>query len=306
MSKKTRKKDPTAPEKAVKAGKVTKTTPGETLPLSRRLAVGEGFHLPDVDPSSTPGFAGDRVEAEKALEAGSVALSDLQERLWAESREGGTRSVLLVVQGMDTSGKGGVMRHVVGHVDPQGVRYTSFKAPTAEERAHDFLWRIRNALPGAGQIGVFDRSHYEDVLIARVLSLVPRATWARRYATINRFEAQVSANGTRIIKVMLHIGRDEQKARLAERLERPDKYWKYNPGDLDQRAHWDEYMEAYQAALTRCSTEVAPWYVVPADHKWYGRWAVQTLLLDTLTAMAPTWPAADFDVEAEKARLAAL
>ncbi len=298
MSKKTKTKD--------KAAKPGKAATADSLPIARRLAVGEGFQLADVDPSSTPGFTGDRDDAEQALTDGLADLSDLQERLWAESREGGTRSVLLVVQGMDTSGKGGVMRHVVGHVDPQGVRYTSFKAPTAEERAHDFLWRIRNALPGAGQIGVFDRSHYEDVLIARVLSLVPRATWSRRYATINRFEAQLAAKETRIVKVMLHIGKEEQKERLAERLDRPDKYWKYNPGDLDQRAHWDEYMAAYQEALTRCSTESAPWYVVPANHKWYARLAVQNLLLDTLHAMAPDWPPADFDVAAEKARLAAL
>jgi len=273
--------------------------------LADRLRVGEGFELAGVDPSGTPGFDGSKADGEKALEDGRPALSDLQERLWAESRQGGTRSVLLVTQGMDTSGKGGIMRHVVGAVDPQGVKHTAFKAPTAEERAHDFLWRIRRALPAPGEIGVFDRSHYEDVLIVRVLDLLPRATWSRRYATINRFEASVAAHGTTIVKVMLHIGKEEQKNRLAERLERPDKHWKYNPGDVDQRAHWDHYMEAYQAALTRCSTEVAPWCVVPAERKWYARWAVQQLLLDALTEMAPTWPPADFDVEAEKKRLAA-
>jgi PPK2 family polyphosphate:nucleotide phosphotransferase len=272
--------------------------------LSHLLRVGEGFSLADVDASATPGFTGSKADAETALTAGAKRLSELQERLWAESREGGQRSVLLVLQGMDTSGKGGIMRHVVGSVDPQGVRHTAFKAPTAEERAHDFLWRIRRALPGPGQLGVFDRSHYEDVLIVRVLELAPRATWSRRYATINRFEASLTAKDTRVVKVMLHLSSEEQKARLGERLARPDKYWKYNPEDVTQRAHWDDYMQAYQVALERCSTEAAPWHVVPADRKWYARWAVQHLLLEAFTELNPAWPPADFDVEAEKARLA--
>ncbi len=284
------------------AKKTKQVTPAS---LSSLLRVAESFDLTDVDPQSTPGFDGDKAAGKLALADGVSRLSDLQERLWAESRAGGERSVLLVVQGMDTSGKGGVMRHVVGAVDPQGVKITAFKAPTEEEKKHDFLWRIRRALPGPGQIGVFDRSHYEDVLIVRVLSLVPKATWSRRYATINRFETSLVAGGTKVVKVMLHISQDEQHARLAERLERPDKHWKYNPGDVDQRAHWDAYQEAYQDLLSRCSTEVAPWHVVPADRKWYARWAVQQLLIDTLHEMAPTWPEADFDVEEEKVRLAA-
>ena len=205
---------------------------------------------------------------------------------------------------MDTSGKGGIMRHVVGSVDPQGVSLTSFKAPNAEERKHPFLWRIRNALPQAGQIGVFDRSQYEDVLIVRVHDLVPPSQWSRRYAQINAFEKKVAASGTTAIKVMLHISSDEQKARLAERLDRPDKHWKFNPGDLDERAHWAAYQEAYQAAIEKCSTEVAPWFVVPADRKWYARLAVTNLVLEHLKAMDPQWPKADFDVEAQKKRLA--
>jgi PPK2 family polyphosphate:nucleotide phosphotransferase len=268
------------------------------------LAVGAGFRLTDVDPASTPGFDGRKADGEAALAAGAAVLSDLQERLWAASRGGDHRNVLLVVQAMDTAGKGGIMRHVVGTVDPQGVRHTAFKAPTAEERAHDFLWRIRKALPLAGEIGVFDRSHYEDVLVVRVHDLVPRATWSRRYATINRFEKSLVDKGTTVVKVMLQISKDEQKARLEERLERPDKHWKYNPGDVDERGHWDAYQEAYQVALTRCSTQAAPWYVVPADKKWYARWAVQQLLVDALADLDPQWPVADFDVEAEKKRLA--
>jgi PPK2 family polyphosphate:nucleotide phosphotransferase len=269
------------------------------------LRVGTGFALADLDPAATPGFPGTKLDAEAALAGGAEHLSEWQERLFAASRGGASASVLLVLQGMDTSGKGGIMRHVVGAVDPQGVRHTAFKAPTPEELRHDFLWRIRKALPVAGEIGVFDRSHYEDVLVVRVHGLVERAVWRRRYATINRFEAAVAAQGTAVVKVMLHISRAEQKARLAERLERADKHWKYNPGDVDERLRWEDYQEAYQEALTRCSTEAAPWYVVPADRKWYARWAVQQLLLAALSDLDPQWPPAGFDVEAEKARLAA-
>ena len=268
------------------------------------LRVGEGFILADCDSRSTPGFDGDKAAGEEALAARAGEISQFQERLYAESKGEGKRSLLLVVQGMDTSGKGGIMRHVVGQMDPQGVRYTAFKAPTKEERAHPFLWRIRNALPHPGQVGVFDRSQYEDVLIVRVHDLVPRATWSRRYAQINDFEAKAVADGTTIVKVMLHISSDEQKARLAERLEREDKHWKYNPGDVDERLHWPEYQAAYQAVLEKTSTAAAPWYVVPADRKWYARLAVQNLVLEHLTRMDPQWPPAEYDVEAEKQRLA--
>ncbi len=232
-------------------------------------------------------------------------LGDLQERLYADARSGGAKALLLVVQGMDTSGKGGIMRHVVGSVDPQGVRYTAFKAPTKEELQHPFLWRIRKVLPRPGQIGVFDRSHYEDVLIARVHNLVPPATWGRRYGQINVFEQAVTQAGTTIVKVMLHISSDEQKARLTARLDAPEKHWKYNPGDVDERERWPAYQEAYQVAIDKCSTEHAPWFVVPADRKWYARLAVQQLVLEHLRAMSPQWPPATFDVEVEKARLAA-
>jgi PPK2 family polyphosphate:nucleotide phosphotransferase len=184
------------------------------------------------------------------------------------------------------------------------VRYTAFKAPTPEERRHPFLWRIRNALPSPGKVGVFDRSHYEDVLIVRVHDLVPRTTWSRRYSQINAFEAQAVKDGTTIVKVMLHISNEEQKARLAERLERPDKHWKFNPGDVDERAKWPDYMEAYGVALEKCSTIEAPWFVVPADRKWYARFAVTNLVLEALERMAPQWPAVDFDVEEQQARLA--
>jgi PPK2 family polyphosphate:nucleotide phosphotransferase len=272
--------------------------------LSELLAAGPDFELATADPAGTPGFTAGKSAGQRALAEGADRLSELQERLTAAAKGGSTRSVLLVVQGMDTAGKGGVVRHVVGACDPEGVRVTAFKAPTSEELEHDFLWRIRNALPPAGKIGVFDRSHYEDVLVVRVHGLVPRAAWSRRYGTINRFEAKLVDSGTPLVKVMLNVSADEQKKRLGERLERSDKWWKYNPGDIAERLLWASYQEAYQAAITKCSTEAAPWFVVPADRKWYARWAVQQLLLEALERIDPQWPPATFDVKAEKARLA--
>ena len=276
---------------------------GAKRQLRELLRVGDGFDLAGLDPASTPGSKGGKAAAAKEVAHGADRLSELQERLYAEARGGGRRALLLVIQGLDTSGKGGIMRHVVGAVDPQGIDLTAFKQPTAEELAHPFLWRIRRALPRPGQIGVFDRSHYEDVLIVRVHELVPPRTWKRRYATINRFERDVVADGTTIVKVMLHISREEQRERLLERLDRPDKHWKFNPRDIDERARWDDYQEAYAEALARCSTDVAPWFVVPADRKWYARWAVFRLLLEHLEELDPQWPAAGFDVAAERRRL---
>lgn len=270
------------------------------------LRVETGFRLADIDPRSTPGYDGDKDAGKADLEAGREPLEDLQERLFAQSVAGtATGSVQLVLQAMDTAGKGGIVRHVVGAVDPQGVELASFKKPTTEELAHDFLWRIEKRLPDAGRIGVFDRSHYEDVLIGRVRSLAPAPEIERRYGAIVAFEAQAAEMGIRVVKVMLHISKDEQRSRLAERLDRPDKHWKYNPGDVDERELWDDYMEAYQVAIERTSTPIAPWHVVPADRKWYARLAVQQLLIDALTDIDPQWPAADYDVDEEKRRLAA-
>ncbi len=272
--------------------------------LGALLKAGPTTDLGAIDTRGTPGFDGSKADAEALMPILADEVSSLQERLYAESKGGGERSVLLVIQGMDTAGKGGIMRHVVGAMDPQGTRITAFKAPTEEEKAHPFLWRIRNALPEPGHVGVFDRSHYEDVLIVRVHDLVPRAQWSRRYGQINTFERGLVTKGMTVIKVMLHISSDEQKARLAERLERPDKYWKFNPGDIDERRHWDDYQEAYQAAIEKCSTDEAPWYVVPADRKWYARLAVMTLLREHLLALDPQWPEADFDVAEQQKLLA--
>jgi PPK2 family polyphosphate:nucleotide phosphotransferase len=287
------------------SAKAKKAKSTKHRPLSDLLRAGPDFELSAADPAATPGFRGGKKEGRKALAAGTDRLAELQERLTAAARGDSTRSALLIVQGMDTSGKGGILKHVVGACDPEGVRVTAFKQPTKEELQHDFLWRIRRALPAAGKLGVFDRSHYEDVLVVRVHDLVPRATWSRRYATINRFEQRLVDEGTAVVKVMMNISFAEQKRRLRARLDNPQKWWKYVPGDVDERLRWPDYMTAYQAAVTRCSTDAAPWFVVPADHKWYARWAVQQLLLEALEGIDPQYPPPAFDLAEEKARLAA-
>jgi PPK2 family polyphosphate:nucleotide phosphotransferase len=261
--------------------------------------------LSTLDTRATPGFDGDKAAGRAELAALGPRLSDLQERLHAEGVTGGSRSLLLVLQGLDTSGKGGVVRHVIGQVDPQGCVIASFKAPTSEELAHDFLWRIRRRLPGPGRLGVFDRSHYEDVLVVRVHDLVARSTWSRRYASINRFEARLVADDVRVVKVFLHISKEEQRQRLLARLDDPTKHWKFNPRDVDERARWAHYEEAYADALERCNSDVAPWYRVPADRKWYRDWAVARLLVEQLEDMKLTWPKADVDLERQRARLLA-
>ncbi|MGN7861742.1 polyphosphate kinase 2 family protein [Microbacterium sp. 22303] len=278
---------------------------GWTAPAADVLRV-TSAGLAAVDPESTPGYQGRKADGAESLATGLAALDDLQERLFARSAVGEAQaSVLLVLQAMDSAGKGGIVRHVVGGVDPQGIELAAFKAPTAEELQHDFLWRIEKRLPAEGKIGVFDRSHYEDVLIGRVRSLAPAEEIERRYGAIVDFEKRVVDSGTRIIKVMLHISRDEQKQRLMERLERPEKHWKFNPGDTDERLLWDDYMAAYDTVFERTSTDDAPWYVIPANRKWYARLAVQELLLAALEDIDPQWPVADYDVEAERKRLAA-
>jgi len=268
------------------------------------LRVEEGFRLDRVDPDGTPGFPGRKIDGLEALAAGASRLASLQERLHAASTAGDRRRLLLVLQAMDTAGKGGIVSHVVGAVDPNGVHYAGFGAPTAEEREHDFLWRIERQLPSAGQLGVFDRSHYEDVLIQRVRSMAEPAEIERRYGAINAFEQRLVDEGTTIVKVMLHISKDEQRERLGERLDRPDKHWKFNPGDIDERLRWDDYQAAYQIVFDRTSTPAAPWHVVPANRKWYARLAVQQLLIGALEAMDLSWPAADFDVAEQRRRLA--
>lgn len=265
------------------------------------LLAGPSSHLADVDPASHPGFEGSEKDALTFMEASATEMSDLQERLYAQGRDGDAPSLLLMVQGLDTSGKGGIMRHVVGQLDPQGVSLRAFKAPTEEERQQHYLQRVREALPKPGMVGVFDRGHYEEVLVVKVHGMVPEDQIESRYDEINEFERQVADSGTTLLKVMLHISRDEQRARLLERVDRPDKHWKYNPRDVDERAHWEDYMAAYQVAIHRCSQ--VPWYVVPANDKWYARYAVYRLVLESLRDINPQWPTADFDVAAERERI---
>jgi len=267
---------------------------------------GTGASLSDIDPGATLLAPGDRERAQQLTAELVTELTGLQERLYAEGVGGGRRSLLLLLQGMDTSGKDGTVRRVVGAMNPAGVTITSFKKPTSEELQHDFLWRIDWALPAPGDIGVFNRSQYEDVLVVRVHDLVPESEWSTRYERINAFEHRVVDAGTHVVKVMLHISRAEQKQRLAERLEDPTKHWKYNAGDLQERAFWDDYQAAYQEALSRCSTDAAPWYVVPADHKWYRDWVVANLLVSALRDLNPTYPPADFDVAEQRRLVAAL
>jgi PPK2 family polyphosphate:nucleotide phosphotransferase len=247
--------------------------PGSSAELDRR------------DPGARIGAAG-KSEALARLATLVGRLSVLHNRLYAEA----TRAVLLVLQGMDTSGKDGTIRHVFSGVNPQGCRVTSFRGPTSTELAHDYLWRVHAACPARGEIGIFNRSHYEDVVTARVRELVPKRVWQRRYEHIRGFERSLVEEGTAVVKVFLHISRDEQRKRLQERLEDPEKRWKFDPGDLDDRRRWDDYRNAYEDAIRETSTEWAPWYVVPADHNWVRNLAVAELLVDALERLDPKLP----------------
>jgi PPK2 family polyphosphate:nucleotide phosphotransferase len=269
------------------------------------------FSLAETDPRGTPGLPDDKAlrKDPKAWSRSAVAaigteLSAYQEKLFASAKsERTTQRVLLLLQAMDCGGKDGTVRSVFAGMNPTGIKAVSFGPPTDEEKRQNFLWRIERALPPAGHVGVFNRSHYEDVLVVRVHNLVSENVWSRRYDQINTFEAAQAADGLTLVKVMLHISPDEQRQRLLDRLDDPAKHWKYNPGDVDERVRWDDYQEAYQAALTRCSTAAAPWFVVPADRKWYRNWAVATLLRDAMAGIDPGYPPADFDVAAERQRL---
>jgi PPK2 family polyphosphate:nucleotide phosphotransferase len=258
-----------------------------------------------VDPRDRPIGPRDKESAAEELAKLGERLSDRQDALYAEAAGGGNRAVLLVLQGMDTSGKGGVINHVAGLMNPAGLHIASFKKPTEEELAHDFLWRIRRQLPAPGRIGVFDRSHYEDVLVARVNELVPEDVWRARYAQITDFETELGRAGVTVLKCMLHISPQAQEERLLARLDDPTKRWKYNPGDLDARARWADYRQAYADALRHTDTDGAPWYIVPADRKWYRNWAIAAILAETLDELDPRYPPAIVDVATERARITA-
>ncbi len=251
-----------------------------------RVAPGGRVSLEDIDPGSASGAPGDRGVTDATIPHLHDQLFSFQDRLWAEAR----RSLLIVLQGMDAAGKDGTIKHVFGGVNPQGTRVASFKPPTPEELGHDFLWRVHQRAPRAGEIGIFNRSHYEDVLIARVDHLVEKRVWRERYELINAFERVLAHGGTTIVKIFLHISREEQGQRLTERLERPDKRWKTDRSDFTERTRWDDYHAAYTEAIERTSTDTASWYVVPANHKWYRNWAVSRILVETLKAMDPRYP----------------
>ena len=249
--------------------------------------------LAAVETRSTAGAPGDKAETASASAELVTELGELQARLWAEHQ----RSLLVVLQAMDAGGKDGTIRKVFTGVNPQGVRVASFKAPTDAELDHDFLWRIHAQTPGHGQIGVFNRSHYEDVLIARVDELVPKPVWRERFRAIRHFEEQLTAGGTTVVKLFLHIGVDEQAERLQARLDDPTKRWKFAAADLDVRRRWDDYQVAYADALAETSTEEAPWYVIPAGRKWYRDWAVLRVLVETLRGLDPQFPEAEPGLE---------
>jgi len=251
-----------------------------------RVHTGRKTDLDTFDPGSTSGAPGDRAATEAELPLLQTRLRELQDRLWAEGR----RSLLVVLQGLDAAGKDGTINHVFSGVNPQGARVASFKEPTSDELSHDFLWRVHRQVPRAGEIGIFNRSHYEDVLVARVDDLVAPDVWRARYDHINAFERLLVHRGTTVVKFFLHISYEEQGRRLQDRLDRPDKRWKLNRTDFTERGHWGAYQAAYADALTQTSTEMAPWYVIPSDHKWFRNWAVSKILVATLDAMDPRYP----------------
>ncbi|HMR65144.1 MAG TPA: polyphosphate kinase 2 family protein [Anaerolineae bacterium] len=251
-----------------------------------KVRSGQEIKLADIDPDDTGTISG-KAEAKELLKAQIERMAELQNILYAENK----RSLLIVLQAMDAGGKDGTIRSIMSGVNPQGVRVTSFKQPSAEELEHDFLWRIHQVVPGRGMIGIFNRSHYEDVLVVRVHNLVPKSVWKKRYDHINAFERLLTGNGTTVLKFYLHISKDEQRERFIARLEQPHKRWKFSPGDLDERKLWPDYMAAFEEAFERCSPKEAPWYIVPANKKWYRNLVIAETIVQTLEKMDLKYPA---------------
>jgi PPK2 family polyphosphate:nucleotide phosphotransferase len=261
------------------------------MKLAHLVKPGTKLRLADIDPDDSRPFDGKTDKAvQKLMDEMSQKLSDLQERLYAEQRQ----SLLVVLQALDTAGKDGVLRKVVGPLDSRGVNVASFKAPNAEELHHDYLWRVHQRVPRRGDMAFFNRSHYEDVLVVRVMGLAPKSVWKRRFDHINDFERMLTDEGTRIVKIYLHISKDEQKRRLQERLDDPAKRWKFEAADLKMRERWDDFIEAYEEAITRTSTEIAPWWIVPANRKWFRDACVAKILVDVLDDMKPQYPKVTF------------
>jgi PPK2 family polyphosphate:nucleotide phosphotransferase len=261
--------------------------------FSEKLVVRPGtkVKLGDCDPDDSFGFKkGHKVERETAKTI--ARLDDLQNLLWASKEH----ALLVVLQSPDAGGKDGTIRHVMSGMSPQGCRVTAFKQPTPTELAHDFLWRVHAAVPAKGEVGIFNRSHYEDVLVVRVRGIAPRSVWSKRYEEINNFERLLAENGVAILKFFLHISKDEQKERFAERIEDRTKQWKLAESDLEDRKHWSEYVEAYEEALSRCSTQAAPWFIVPANKKWFRNLAVSSIVVETLESLKLKFPKPSFDL----------
>lgn len=253
---------------------------------------GSEVKLNKIDPGDTAGLK-DKKAAKKMLKQNTKQLTELQYQLYAEHKH----AVLIVLQALDAAGKDGTIRHVMGDINPQGCRVWPFKAPTSEERDHDFLWRVHKRVPGKGMIGIFNRSHYEDVLVVRVHDLVPRKVWSKRYDHINDFEDLLAANGVTILKFFLHISKDEQLQRFQDRMDEPDKHWKLSEGDFKERGYWDKYMKAYEAVLSKCSKKKAPWFVIPANNKWFRNLAVSEIIRETLENLQMEYPEPHVDVE---------
>jgi PPK2 family polyphosphate:nucleotide phosphotransferase len=254
--------------------------------LARELMVkpGSKIKLEKLDPGHTFGY--DKADATEHLTKNLERLCELQYRLYAEAR----RSLLVVLQGIDAGGKDGTIKHVMSGLNPQGVDVTSFKVPEGAEKRHDYLWRIHQAVPEWGKMGIFNRSHYEDVLVVRVHDLVPKKIWSKRYDQINDFERMLSSSGVNIVKFLLYISKDEQEKRFRERIDDKQKNWKFSPADLKEREYWDQYIEAYQDMLRKCSKDHAPWYVIPANNKWFRNLAVSQILCETLEGMDLKFP----------------
>ena len=274
-----------------------------SLPPAQLLRFHSHTHLVDIDAGSKPGFDGDQEAGERFIADSSSEIANYQRLMYANGIHGDTHRVLIVLQGMDASGKGGIVRHVFSQVDPMGIHYHGFGKPSEEDLAHDYMWRIRRELPSNGWISIFDRSQYEDIVMPRITGSLPEETWRARYGQINDFEAELAGSGCAIIKIFLVSSRQAQRQHFLRRLDDPTRYWKFDPSDLEARDRWDDYMAAWQEVFERTSTSIAPWYLIPADKRWYSRMVVSELLRTTMKNFNQTWPPLDADRDEALARL---
>lgn len=274
-----------------------------SLPPAQLLRFHSHTHLVDIDAGSKPGFDGDQEAGERFIADSSSEIANYQRLMYANGIHGDTHRVLIVLQGMDASGKGGIVRHVFSQVDPMGIHYHGFGKPSEEDLAHDYLWRICRELPSNGWISIFDRSQYEDIVMPRITGSLPEETWRARYGQINDFEAELAGSGCAIIKIFLVSSRQAQRQHFLRRLDDPTRYWKFDPSDLEARDRWDDYMAAWQEVFERTSTSIAPWYLIPADKRWYSRMVVSELLRTTMKNFNQTWPPLDADRDEALARL---